>query len=129
MAVLLAVLAAGVLLAGLIGVVIAADDLDRSLRYLQQGDTMPYCARCTAPIRFVRTRLGKAMPCDPHPDSSGTVAAYEVLPGRFTDAYVVTPVTPALPGYTRFVPHFATCDDRPPRPAKPGPTQDPLIEE
>ena len=88
---------------------------------------MAICQSCTAPVRFVRTRYGRLMPVDPHPDSSGTVAAYEVLPGRHTDAYVVTGKKPCLPGYIRFVPHFATCDKRPPAAPKPASTQEALL--
>ena len=127
MALLAVLLLASILAVGLVGTAFLGDDLDRGLRSLTEEDPMPICHKCTAPIRFVRTRRGKNMPVDPHPDSSGSVAAYEVLPGRFTDAYVVTPVTPALPGYRTFVPHHATCDERPPDPPKPTPSQEPLL--
>lgn len=123
-----------VLAAGVVGVAIVSDDLSRHLRTLTEtgGAEMAICRYCTAPIRFVRTRKGEMLPVDPHPDSTGTVAAIELLPGRYGQAYIVTSMTPALPGYRTFVTHFATCDRRPPDPEPdpaptPGPEQDPLI--
>lgn len=70
---------------------------------------MATCRKCYAPIRFATTRKnGVPIPLDPHPDSTGTIAAF-LVGDRYVDAYPVTPKSPARKGYTLFVPHVATC--------------------
>lgn len=83
----------------------AARDLGPDGGPLAQG---PVCRSCGAPIRWARTRAGKAVPLDAEPADDGNVVLQEdgtarVLTRRQMDGGGV-----AAPRYTS---HFATCPD------------------
>lgn len=70
------------------------------------------CRTCAAPIGWVRTRHGNALPVDPTPDPAGNVAVHKNVHGVVV-ARVITHEMPAAGWETVYTPHFATCDPTP----------------
>jgi len=66
------------------------------------------------------TDTGKRIPCDPHPTTDGTVCATRSGRGNWI-GYVIRGDRPPIPGRALYMPHAATCADRP----KPKPTPKP----
>lgn len=64
---------------------------------------LTHCKKCGAQIRFVRTKAGKWLPCDPHTKSHDALQGHIMVTedGRITKNH-----TPLDIG---FVPHWATC--------------------
>jgi hypothetical protein len=90
------------------------------------GVPLAECRTCAEPIRFVRLDTGKAMPVNPLPDPRGNVTA-SVIMGRLA-GFVISEEHQPRPGAMRFVPHFATCEERKKK-AKadgPSPAEEPL---
>lgn len=88
----------------------------------RRGPGLAECNGCTLPIRFVRLNTGKAVPVNPRPDPAGTVAARLVggrLHGRMIHAD-----DPPTEVETRYVVHFATCENRQPKPKTSAPDPD-----
>ncbi len=65
------------------------------------------CRSCRRPIRWCKTPLGKRMPIDPDPVSTGNL---EIEDPRF-DMPLVTYIKKDTPpnGQDRYTSHFATC--------------------
>lgn len=91
-----------------------------------KGVPLAECRECHEPIRFVRlTTSGKAMPVNPLPHASGTVAA-RLLMGRLS-GFVISTEHRAGPSHPlRMVPHYATCEEQRPNRPDPTPTEEPL---
>jgi hypothetical protein len=86
------------------------------------------CRDCHDPIRFVRmVATGRPCPVDPMPNPDrGTIAAQ--IRGRDLVGFVITPDHRADPTYgLRFVPHGATCPERPKPRIRPVETDVPLF--
>lgn len=68
------------------------------------------CRDCGAPMVFItNTATGRRIPCDPHPDRRGNVAATLAPAGGLTGR-VLTKAAPAPIGEERlYMPHKATC--------------------
>jgi hypothetical protein len=89
------------------------------------GTPLSECRTCHEPIRFVRLDTGKAMPVNPLPDARGNVTASVVM-GRLA-GFVISEGHKPQPGAMRFVPHFATCEERKKKAAGPAPeVEEPL---
>lgn len=69
---------------------------------------MNTCRACPAPVRWVRTEAGRAMPLDPVPVPEGNV---QLVGGV---AHVLHKDEVPQPG-ARYVSHFATCPARRPK--------------
>lgn len=74
-------------------------------------DLVSRCSRCSAPLKFVKMRTGKAMPVDPIPDDLGNVLARPDTVGRLVDGHVkpTDPPCEVPAGYRRYMPHWSTC--------------------
>lgn len=75
---------------------------------------MSHCHSCHAPIRWVRTPAGKAMPLDRDPDPTGNV----IIDGHGRGVVIGPPSLfddPADDTTERWMPHFATCPNWTPR--------------
>lgn len=68
---------------------------------------MSKCRDCSVGIKFVRMPKGKLMPIDPVPDEDGNVVAR--LVGGSLAGHVLTKGEEVPDGWTRFMPHAATC--------------------
>jgi hypothetical protein len=66
------------------------------------------CRSCQAPVRWVRTEGGRAMPLDPEPVDAGNVVIVREGPPPVV-RYVAADEEPG----PRFTSHFATCPDAP----------------
>lgn len=86
----------------------------------KNGDTMPKCKTCSSPVVWIRTRVGRSMPCDPervHAWRPPTPAEGVSAPGErvtlITDVGdVLTAFMQGGMGWTSVVgriSHFATC--------------------
>lgn len=64
---------------------------------------MSQCKSCGAPIQWVKTDRGKAMPLDPEPVPGGNVVVSKE-PGEEPVAHVCEPNE-----HSAYVSHFATC--------------------
>lgn len=62
-----------------------------------------HCRTCGAPVRWVKTASGRAMPLDAEPVERGNVVLRD---GR---AVYVSKGNPAEQNEPRYVSHFATC--------------------
>ena len=79
------------------------------------------CHECSAPIVFARLDTGKAIPLDPLPNPAGNVAVLRV--GHTLQGYVVSARRPFASPYVRAMPHHASCEALPRKPAPvPAPT-------
>jgi len=74
------------------------------------------CRSCKAPVLWVQTEAGKAMPLDPEPHADGNVemtgrVARSKLGGMVQVVRVVAPQSSLFgdEAPTRYLPHFATC--------------------
>lgn len=69
---------------------------------------MATCRSCGAPMQFVKTRKGRAMPLDatPNPASGNVIVADDSVAEVFPDAYAAET---AWPGRPRYLPHHASC--------------------
>lgn len=68
---------------------------------------MAACRSCGAPMRFIRTRKGRAMPLDAEPDPSGNVViADDDVAEVFPDSYAAAEAWGDRP---RYLPHHASC--------------------
>lgn len=91
------------------------------LRRVRMGE----CRDCAMPIRFVRLDTGRLIPVDPRPFHAGNVAAS--ISGNTLVGFVMSkehrpgPLTPF-----RFMPHAATCSERP-KTSKPTTPDDPAL--
>lgn len=89
------------------------------------GTPLAECRSCHEPIRFVRLDTGKAMPVNPLPNPTGNVTATVVM-GRLA-GFVISEGHKPRPRALRFVPHFATCEERKKKADKPAPVvEEPL---
>jgi hypothetical protein len=76
------------------------------------------CDLCSTPITFViNEATGRRIPVNVLPDGAGNVAAMKI--GNNLHGYVLSKARPVIaPGYRSYMPHAATCPDRPrPKPA------------
>lgn len=89
------------------------------------------CRACSDPIRFVQLDSGKAMPVNPRPGVDGSICARLVMAisstrhGKELRGYVITADRKPDPTWLRFVPHYATCSERPRAAVDPKPTPAP----
>ena len=81
----------------------------------------PTCDHCGARLLFVKmTATGSRMPVDPIPVADGNVCARQI--GAGWHGFVISKDHPYVgPPYRRFMPHYATCDNRPEPKPKPDP--------
>lgn len=70
-----------------------------------------HCRGCMQPIRWAHTTTGNAIPLDPRPNASGTMAYVSTVSGwrvkRFPDV-----VLSSMAAAERWMPHTATCPKR-----------------
>lgn len=78
---------------------------------------MSACRYCHATIRFVRLDTGKAIPVNPQPDNTGTVAAD--WQGTTLVGYVTSRTKPLRDGYRLYRAHRADCHPDKPRTSRP----------
>ena len=64
------------------------------------------CRACGAPMRWVKTRTGKALPLDPEPVANGTIVLMPITEVAVTIRRGWDDPDPLTP---RYVSHFATC--------------------
>lgn len=83
------------------------------------------CRDCGNPIRFVQLDTGTALPVDPQPNPRGNVCAQRI--GGQLHGHVISHHHPAIPGAERWMPHHATCPERPPRIARPKREPEPTL--
>jgi hypothetical protein len=83
--------------------------------------TLAACSGCRAPIRWVTTRSGKSMPCDPDvihewvTDATKTTSVRIILQDPDGDTHTgwqATAITPGAFEISGYVPHWATCPQR-----------------
>ena len=65
------------------------------------------CRYCSAPIIWVRTAAGRAMPLDAEPNPDGNVELVERFDGP--DEVLVHAQPPLATWGVIYMPHFATC--------------------
>lgn len=80
------------------------------------------CRDCGLPIRFVKLPNDRVIPVNPRPDPRGNVSAHET--GGRLHGHVISHQNPAGPLDDRYIPHAATCTERPRKPSNP-PTEPP----
>lgn len=68
-----------------------------------------FCKSCGAKIKFLRTKAGKWMPCDPETVSAEDLDAGDKLVTKDGDVLTVNGKTPEGYGAVGYVPHWATC--------------------
>lgn len=71
----------------------------------------PRCRHCGHQVRYVSLNTGKVMPVDLAPDEDGNVAAH--LRGGRLHGYVLRKDETPPTGWQRWMPHIATCGNRP----------------
>lgn len=76
------------------------------------------CRRCGRPILFIRLDTGKAMPVDQDRSPAGNVAVKHSARGDLIGR-VITASTPRTGEEQLYMPHFATCKPRIPKPDPP----------
>lgn len=74
---------------------------------------MAVCKFCGKEIRWAKTETGKNMPIDPQPYERGNLIVFEKDGALLAFHEANAPLDAAT--VERWVPHWATCTQRPPR--------------
>ena len=84
------------------------------------------CRYCGQPVVWVRTATGSTMPINPMPDMGGNIVALTGADGGARACVLNTSMQadPAYAGRQRFMPHAATCPNKPRRERRPGGSSD-----